>query len=82
MTKVELTLLKALELPSPFLPKNLLTRHLKIQHSLLQDRKLYQAFQEASFLTPKQLQLLDLGEYSKHIAYAFQRIANHQLQQI
>ena len=82
MTKVELTLLEALELASPLLSKSLLKRQLRIQQSLLQGRKLYQAYQEASFLAPKQLRLLNLGESSKQIAYAFQRIANHQLQQI
>ena len=82
MTKVELPLLDALELASPLLPKNLLTRQLRIQQSLLQGRKLYQAYQEANFLTPEQLRLLDLGESSEQIAYAFQRIADHQLQQI
>ena len=82
MTKVELPLLEALELASPLLPKNLLSRQLRIQQSLLQGRKLYQAYQEASFLNPEQLRLLDLGESSEQIAYAFQRIADHQLQQI
>ena len=82
MTKVELPLLDALELASPLLPKNLLTRQLRIQQSLLQGRKLYQAYQEANFLTPEQLRLLDLGESSEQIAYSFQRIADHQLQQI
>jgi len=82
MTKVELPLLEALELASPLLPKNLLSRQLRIQKSLLQGRKLYQAYQEASFLNPEQLRLLDLGESSEQIAYAFQRIADHQLQQI
>jgi type II secretory pathway component PulF len=82
MTKVELPLLDALELASPLLPKNLLTRQLRIQQSLLQGRKLYQAYQEANFLTPEQLRLLDLGESSEQIAYAFQRIADHHLQQI
>ena len=82
MTKVELPLLDALELASPLFPKNLLTRQLRIQQSLLQGRKLYHAYQEANFLTPEQLRLLDLGESSEQIAYAFQRIADHQLQQI
>ena len=82
MIKVELPLLDALELASPLLPKNLLTRQLRIQQSLLQGRKLYQAYQEANFLTPEQLRLMDLGESSEQIAYAFQRIADHQLQQI
>ena len=82
MTKVELPLLEALELASPLLPKSLLTRQLRIQQSLLQGRKLYQAYQEANILAPEQLRLLDLGESSEQIAYAFQRIANYQLQQI
>ena len=82
MTKVELPLLDAHELASPLLPKNQLTRQLRIQQSLLQGRKLYQAYQEANFLTPEQLRLLDLEESGEQIAYAFQRIADHQLQQI
>ncbi|GEM_PF-5276253 len=82
MTKVELPLLEALELASPLLPKSLLTRQLRIQQSLLQGRKLYQAYQEAIILAPEQLRLLDLGESSEQIAYAFQRIANYQLQQV
>jgi type IV pilus assembly protein PilC len=82
MKKVELPLLEALELASPLLPKSLLTRQLKIQQSLLQGRKLYQAYQEANFLAPEQLRLLDLGKSREQIAYSFQRIANYQLQQV